>query len=413
VKTIAWSRLDDRLRALARFGALDGGGVTRPAWSPQHEEARHWLIGEMKAAGLQTWVDPAGNVFGATDGVAGFDPAAPIVLSGSHIDTVPEGGTLDGALGVLAALECAQTIVESGLEHRLPLAVVAWTDEEGRYGSLFGSRAFTGLLDLSRLGEIAAADGERLVDAMARAGFDAMRAGDAQVDPAAVAAYVELHIEQGPRLEEAGIPIGIVESIVGIRRSRVTFTGQADHAGTTPMARRRDGFLAAAEYALKARDLIVQKGGERAVTNIGIVRVHPGVSNIVPARGELVHEMRAPDADLLERLEKDCAALARRVARRRGVTVDVGRLSATAPAGCAARLQSAIEGACRMLELPVMRLASGAGHDAQNLARITESGMLFIPSTGGKSHRIDETSAPEAIERGANVLLQTLLGLAA
>jgi N-carbamoyl-L-amino-acid hydrolase len=413
VKTIAFSRLDDRLRTLARFGALAGGGVTRPAWSPQHEEARHWLIGEMKAAGLQTWVDPAGNVFGATNGVAGFDAATPVVVSGSHIDTVPEGGTLDGALGVLAALECLRTIVESGLEHRLPLAAVAWTDEEGRYGSLFGSRAFTGSLDVSRLAEMAAADGERLADVMARAGFDARRAGEAQADPAAVAAYVELHIEQGPRLEEAGIPIGIVESIVGIRRSRLTFIGQADHAGTTPMARRRDGFLAAAEYALKSRDLVVKKGGERAVTNVGIVRVHPGVSNIVPARAELVHEMRAPDAGMLERLEKDCTALARRVARRRGVAIDAVPLSATAPAACATRVQDAIERACQVLELPAMRLASGAGHDAQNLARITESGMVFIPSTGGKSHRIDETSAPEAIERGANVLLQTLLRLAA
>jgi N-carbamoyl-L-amino-acid hydrolase len=141
--------------------------------------------------------------------------------------------------------------------------------------------------------------------------------------------------------------------------------------------------------------------------------VHPGVSNIVPARAELVHEMRAPDAGMLERLEKDCTALARRVARRRGVAIDAVPLSATAPAACATRVQDAIERACQVLELPAMRLASGAGHDAQNLARITESGMVFIPSTGGKSHRIDETSAPEAIERGANVLLQTLLRLAA
>jgi N-carbamoyl-L-amino-acid hydrolase len=232
------------------------------------------------------------------------------------------------------------------------------------------------------------------------------------VDPAALAAYVELHIEQGPRLEEAGVPIGVVEAIVGIRRTRLTFRGQADHAGTTPMERRRDGFLGAAEYALKARDLVVKRD-PRAVTNVGVVHVHPGVSNIVPARGELIHEMRAPDALVLDRLAKDCQALARRVARRRGVEVDVEPMSATAPAPCSPRVQAAVEAAASDLGLGTMRLHSAAGHDAQNLARVTEAGMLFIPSAGGRSHRIDEWSTPQAIEHGANVLLGTLLRLAA
>src|SRR5205807_9909504 len=152
-----------------------------------------------------------------------------------------------------------------------------------------------------------------------------------------VAAYVELHIEQGPRLEEAGIPIGVVDSIVGVRRARVVFTGQADHAGTTPMERRRDGFLAAAEYALKARDLVVRHGGGRSVTNFGVVHVHPGVSNIVPARGELVHEMRGPDAETLARLDRRAAALARSVARRRRLEGEIQPMTATTPAACPAR----------------------------------------------------------------------------
>jgi beta-ureidopropionase / N-carbamoyl-L-amino-acid hydrolase len=411
VKSISIARLQDRLRALARFGALPGGGVTRPAWSAQHEQARAWLLAEMKTAGLETWVDAAGNIFGAT-GLRAFTPDLPAVVTGSHIDTVPEGGVLDGALGVLAGLEGVQTIADSGLPHRRPLVVAAWSDEEGRYGSLFGSRAFCGRLDRARLADMASADGERLVDAMARAGFDAARAPEAQVDPAAVSAYVEFHIEQGPRLEEAGIPIGIVDSIVGIRRSRITFIGQADHAGTTPMERRRDGFLAAAEYAVKARDLVVTRGGGRAVGNVGVVQVHPGVSNIVPSRAELVHETRAADVDVLERLARDLGALARRVAKRRGVDVQAQPMSATAPAACAPRVQAAIEEACGDLGLRAMRLYSAAGHDAQNLASITDAGMLFIPSTGGRSHRVDEASAPEAIENGANVLLHALLRLA-
>jgi N-carbamoyl-L-amino-acid hydrolase len=411
--TISFSlpRLRARIETLARFGGLPGGGVTRSCWSPAHEEARGWLLGEMKTAGLTTWVDAAGNVFGATD-LERLTPERPAVITGSHIDTVPEGGILDGALGVLAGLEVVQTIHEAKLPHARPLVVTAWSDEEGRYGSLFGSRAFCGLLDGARIPEMAAVDGERLMDAMARAGFDALRAPEARVPPEAVNAYLELHIEQGPRLEEAGIPIGVVEAIVGVRRARVVVTGQADHAGTTPMERRRDAFLAAADYALKARDLVVRRGGERAVTNFGVVHVHPGVSNIVPGRAELVHEMRDPDPKRLEALARQCGALARRVATKRGVGIELLPMSATTPALCAPRVQTAVEKACDELGLAWQRLYSAAGHDAQNLCAITDSGMLFIPSRGGRSHRIDEMSDWDAIERGTSVLLGALLTLA-
>jgi len=412
VLSVSLSRLQNRVLALARFGALPGGGVTRMCWSPPYEEARTWLLGELKTAGLATWVDPAGNVFGAL-GAEDLRPGTPVVLTGSHIDTVPEGGILDGALGVLAGLECLHVIRESGTRTARPLAVAAWSDEEGRYGSLFGSRAFCGRLDASAIPSMAAVDGDRLVDAMGRAGFDATRAAEAAAPRGSVAAYVELHIEQGPRLEEAGIPIGVVEAIVGVRRARLVFHGQADHAGTTPMERRRDAFLAAAEYALKARELVVTRGGPRAVTNIGVVQVHPGASNIVPGRAELVHEMRDPDAGVLERLARECDALAREVAATRGITVELRPMSATTPAPCAPRVQSTIEAACASLGLASRRLYSAAGHDAQNLAGVTESGMIFIPSRGGKSHRVDEMSDWDAIERGANVLLHTLLRLAA
>jgi N-carbamoyl-L-amino-acid hydrolase len=409
---ISLPRLRERIERLARFGALPGGGVTRPAWSPQHEEARAWLLGEMRAAGLATWVDPAANTFGAL-GTDGVRADRPVVLTGSHIDSVPEGGILDGALGVLAGFECLQAIGEAGAAPRRPLAVAAWSDEEGRYGSLFGSRAFCGTLDAARIPDMAAADGERLVDVMTRAGFDARRAPEAKAPPGAVAAYVELHIEQGPRLEEAGVPIGVVEAIVGVQRTRLVFRGQADHAGTTPMERRRDAFLAAAEYALKARELVVTRGSRASVQNIGVVHVHPGVSNIVPGRAELVHEIREPDADVLARLGDECAALAREVARARAIEVEVQPMSATRPAPCAPRVQKVIEQACDGLGLRWQRLYSAAGHDAQNLALVTEAGMVFIPSRGGRSHRVDEMSDWDAIERGATVLLHALLALAA
>jgi N-carbamoyl-L-amino-acid hydrolase len=409
--TVNASRLTGRLAALGRFGALPGGGVTRSCWSPPHEEARAWLLGEIRAAGLEGWVDPAGNVFGGL-GASAFNSATPLVVTGSHIDTVPEGGTLDGALGVLAGLECLHAIREAGAAPRRPLVVAAWSDEEGRYGSLFGSRAFCGRLDAAAIPTMASVDGDKLVDAMARAGFDAARAPEARAPEGAVHAYIELHIEQGPRLEEAGVPIAVVDSIVGVRRSRVVFHGQADHAGTTPMERRRDAFLAGADYALRARNLVVERGGDRSVTNIGVVYVHPGASNIVPGRTELVHEMRSPDGETLERLARECDALAREVAATREIRVEIRPMSTTTAVACSPKVQSAVEAACGELGLAWRRLYSAAGHDAQNLALITDSGMIFIPSSGGKSHRVDESSDPAAIERGANVLLHTLLTLA-
>lgn len=415
---ISLARLRSDIEALARFGSSPSGGVTRPAWSPAHEEARAWLLGRMGEAGLATWVDPAGNTFGTTpsapaSGAASGPPPYLGVLTGSHIDSVPDGGSLDGALGVLAGLECLRTMRESGLRLTHPVTVVAWSDEEGRYGSLFGSKAFTGKLDSAQLPTLRAADGERLVDAMARAGFNAPEAPRAARDAKSLVAYVELHIEQGPHLEAFGIPIGVVTGIVGIRRNRIIFVGEPDHAGTTPMDRRKDSFLAAAEYALKARELVVKRGSGRSVTNFGVVEVKPGVANIVPARSSLLQEMRELDATILDRLERRCLSLARRVAKRRGLSVEVLPVARNEPAQCAPRVQAAIEAACRALGLASQRMPSGAGHDAQNLATITEAGMIFIPSKGGRSHRPDEASDWEDIERGASVLLHTLLTLAA
>jgi N-carbamoyl-L-amino-acid hydrolase len=290
---------------------------------------------------------------------------------------------------------------------------VAWSDEEGRYGGLFGSRAFTGRLDPALIPTLRSVDGESLVEAMARAGFDAARAIEARCDPRTLHCYIELHIEQGPHLDAARIPIGLVEGIVGIRRNRLTFLGEPDHAGTTPMAWRKDAFLAAAEYALKAREHIVKKGSDRSVTNFGRIELHPGVSNIVPARAVLLQEMRELDARILARLDRECVALARGVARRRGLRVVVETLSRTEPARCAPRVMDAVQAACETLRLKWKRMPSGAGHDAMNLARVTEAGMLFIPSRGGRSHRPDETSDWKAIGRGANALLHALLRLAA
>jgi beta-ureidopropionase / N-carbamoyl-L-amino-acid hydrolase len=400
-------RLRRDVEALAAIGQDPAGGISRPAWSPAHEEARGWLVGQLREAGLVVRVDPAGNILGR------LGETTPVVMTGSHIDTVPRGGPLDGALGVLAGLECLRTVGAAGVRLSRALEVAAFTDEEGRFYGFFGSRALTGSLDPALAVRLADPTGLPLPEAMRRAGFDLGRATEARRAPGDIAAYVELHIEQGPWLEAEALPIGVVEGIVGIRRFRLTFVGQPDHAGTTPMDRRRDAFLTAAEYATKSRELVVRGGAGRAVTTIGVVDVRPGVPNIVPERAALLQELRDPDAVVLERLATRTLQTARRVARARGLVLEVEHLMRAEPVGMSPRIQAVIEATAQELGLPTRRMPSGAGHDAQVLAGVTEAGMLFVPSQGGRSHRPDEWTDWPAIERGANVLLGTLLRLAA
>ena len=398
-------RLRRDIEALAAIGRDPTGGISRPAWSPAHEEARAWLLGQLRAAGLDARVDAAGNVFGR------LGEGTPVVLTGSHIDTVPRGGPLDGALGVLAGLECLRTVAASGVRPARALEVAAFTDEEGRFYGFFGSRALTGSLDRILAERLTDPTGLALAEAMRRAGFDLARAPEARRDPGEIAAYVELHIEQGPWLEAEDVPIGIVEGIVGIRRFRLTFVGQPDHAGTTPMDRRKDAFFTAAEYATKSRELVVRGGEGHAVTTIGVVDVRPGVPNIVPERAVLLQELRDPDPALLERLASRTLQAARRVARQRGLVLEVEHLMRAEPVRMSPRVQAAIEATAAGLGLPTRRMPSGAGHDAQVLAAVTDAGMIFVPSQGGRSHRPDEWTDWPALERGANVLLGTLLRL--
>jgi N-carbamoyl-L-amino-acid hydrolase len=399
-------RLRADIEALAAIGRDPTGGITRPAWSPAHEEARAWLLGRLRAAGLAARVDSAGNVFGR------LGEGTPVVMTGSHIDTVPRGGPLDGALGVLAGLECLRAVAASGRRPARPLEVAAFTDEEGRFYGFFGSRAMTGALDRQLAERLSDPAGLPLPEAMRRAGFDVAAAPTARRDAGDIAAYVELHIEQGPWLEADDLPIGVVESIVGIRRFRLVFVGQPDHAGTTPMDRRKDAFLTAAEYAAKSRDLVVRGGQGRAVTTIGVVDVRPGVPNIVPERTALLQELRDSDPAVLERLASRTLRTAERVARQRGLGLEVEHLMRADPVRMSPRIQATIEAAAAALGLGTRRMPSGAGHDAQILAAVTDAGMIFVPSQGGRSHRPDEWTDWPALERGANVLLGTLLRLA-
>jgi N-carbamoyl-L-amino-acid hydrolase len=400
------ARLRADIEDLARIGRDPEGGISRPAWSPGFMEARRWLLERCRAAGLTASEDAAGNVFGRLG-----DRPAPVIMTGSHVDTVPRGGPLDGALGVLAGLECLRTLAAAGRRLARPVELAAFTDEEGRFYGFFGSRAMTGSLDLALAARLADPTGLPLPEAMRRAGYDLGRAVQARREPGSIAAYVELHIEQGPWLELEGVPLGVVEGIVGIRRRRLTFVGQPDHAGTTPMDRRKDAFFTAADYAVLSRELVVRTA-PRAVTTIGVVDIRPGVANIVPERAALLQEIRDVAPPLLDRLAGEALVLAQAVAARWGLEVTVEELMRAEPVGMSPRVQQAIEAAAQTLGLATKRMPSGAGHDAQILAAVTDAGMLFVPSQGGRSHRPDEWSDWQSIERGANVLLATLMRLA-
>jgi len=334
-------------------------------------------------------------------------------MVGSHIDSVPNGGMFDGALGVLAGLECLRRIKEEGVRLRYPLELVAFTDEEGAFGGFFGSYAFTGALTLGEIPNIRDSKGLRILEPMARHGLDALQAPQACRNPQEIGAYVELHIEQGPVLESRRVPIGVVEAIVGIRRYGIPFRGRADHAGTTPMQDRRNALLGAADLILKGHKLVLAEGTPASRVTVGILQLKPAVVNIVPAEAYLAYELREQSAGTLWTLAERSRALAAQVASAWGLDVSVETILDIDPVPMAEGVKTAIVAAAGELGCKIHRLPAMAGHDAQVVGRVAKAGMIFVPSKDGRSHSPLEFTADEDVERGANVLLLTLLELAA
>jgi N-carbamoyl-L-amino-acid hydrolase len=396
-------RLRADFEALARIGATPEGGVDRPALGEAHLAARAWFLERARADGLETRVDAAGNHSAL---LAAREPAARTVLLGSHLDSVVRGGRYDGALGVLAALEALRTVRDAGLELPVTLEAIDFTDEEGTLVGLLGSRALAGTLSPELL---ASPRGGRdaLVAGLERAGLDEARLADARRDPATLAGYVELHIEQGPALERAGADIGVVTSIVGSRSFRLAFVGEARHAGTTPMDARRDAGLAAARFTVGVHDLAAARR-PACVATVGRIELEPGQFNVVPGRAEVALELRAADVSQLDGLERDLLALA----PAQGLEVAVEPVGRWEPCELDSRVQAAIADAAVELGLGTLELPSWAGHDAESLAAVTASGMLFVPSRGGVSHAAAEYTPWEACVRGADVLLGAALRLA-
>ncbi|WP_425092971.1 hydantoinase/carbamoylase family amidase [Tropicimonas sp. S265A] len=385
------------LHSLRGFGKC-GNGVQRRAFSEADIAARDWLAGRMSAAGLKTQIDPVGNVFGLTDGAS--------LLLGSHSDTQPEGGWLDGALGVIAALEVARASAE---QDGPPISVVSFQDEEGKFGALTGSSIWSGKLSLQEADKIISADGARFADERAKLG-DRI---SGFVEPARFTGFLEMHIEQGPVLDEAQEAIGVVTSIVGLRQLQITVEGQQNHAGTTPMASRRDAFMAAAHFAVLLEDRFANVVTPRTVWTIGHVRVEPNAPSIVPGRAIFTLQWRDPDFDRLERIEKVIVETLRDAATETGCTFRSERLRKDlVPMPMDTRLEKACaEAAEKVAPGRWRRMPSGALHDASNVSALMPVGMLFVPSINGISHSFEEDTAEEDLVTGLNVLAEAAMRL--
>ncbi len=403
-------RLLDRLASLAEIGAITGPngepGNARLALTDEDKAGRDLVVAWMEDLGLQVTIDAIGNVVATRPG---RDPVAAPVMTGSHIDTVRTGGRFDGNLGVLAGLEVIETLAAHGTVTARPLAVAFFTDEEGaRFApDMLGSLVYAGGLAVEEALDVVGIDGARLGDELARIGY----AGPMPCPGAAPYAFVELHIEQGPVLEAEGITIGAVTGVQGISWQELTILGQSNHAGTTPMDLRRDPAYVAAELTVFARRVALELGGHQVAT-VGRLDLAPDLVNVVPAAATMTVDLRNTDESALQEAERWLAERAATLAAAEGVRVERRVLARFEPVTFDPAVVDLVEATATRLGLSARRMPSGAGHDAQMLARMCPTGMVFVPSKGGISHNPAEDTDPADLEAGANVLLQVLVELA-
>jgi len=402
-------RLKSRIEALYEYGRQREGGCTRLAYTEEERKARQAVIEMMKKAGLEIRIDSVGNIFGRR---AGKNNKLPVVASGSHIDTVPGGGKFDGVLGVMAAVEALETIIEHDIVTEHPLEVIIFVNEEGARFSegLLGSRCMVGEITLEQLRACKDDRGITLEKAMHDFGFP----GDpeqARVEPGYYRAYFELHIEQGCVLENAGIPIGIVEGIAGLYWFEATVKGRADHAGTTPMEFRRDALLTASKIILETERVALKAGGS-CVATVGRLFVRPNAINIIPGEVTLTFDIRDVDVKRRDRVADYIQKFIEKLAENCELDCCIKDLQKVDPKFTSKKIREAIIKQCCKLELPYMLMNSGASHDAQVMTALTDVGLIFIPSEGGRSHCPEEFSRWEHVERGANVLLHSILEVA-
>ena len=396
-------RVNRILADFRRFGGTPDGGTTRLAYSDEDLACRDYAAGVMERAGLEVSVDLAGNLIGRRPGA---DPHALPIITGSHIDSVPAGGSYDGQVGSAAALEVALALRDHEIELRHPLEVIVFQNEEG---GKTGSRALVGRVAPFEL-EIATASGFTIGDGIARLGGDPAGLADAQREAGSMAGFVELHIEQGVLLASTGTQIGVVEGIVGIRRWYVTVRGMQNHAGTTPMPMRRDALVATADLIRAVNEVALELPG-RQVATVGRIEAVPGAPNVVPGEVRATLEIRDLAMEGIERVFGAIEARARAIEASREVTVEFRPFYESLAAPTDPRFRDVVESAAGALGYSHVRMPSGAGHDAQSMAELGPVGMIFVPSRDGISHSPDEHTAPEDVARGANVLLRSVLAL--
>ena len=383
-------------------------GNARLALTDADRDGRDLVVGWMRDLGLQISIDAIGNVVGV---MAGADPSAAPVMVGSHIDTVRTGGWFDGNLGVLAGLELVETLMQHGIAPHRGIAVAFFTDEEGArfQPDMLGSLVYVGGMALEEALDVRATDdGARLGDELARIGY----AGPVPC-PAASAphAYFELHIEQGPVLEDEGITIGVVTGVQGISWTELAISGQSAHAGTTPMRLRRDPGVVAAQISVGVRSIATEFGGTQVAT-VGLMRFEPNLVNVVPAKVTMTVDLRNTDEMVLRDAEARFRALCDTSAAGENVAITSRPLARFEPVEFDAQMVDLVEATAVRLGCSTMRMPSGAGHDAQMLARVCPTAMVFVPSVNGLSHNIAEYTHPADITSGANVLLQVVLAKA-
>ena len=399
-------RLLADLDALAQVGSTGDGGNCRLALTDEDAGGRELVVGWMRDLGLDVRVDRIGNVVATR---AGTDPELAPVMTGSHIDTVRTGGRYDGTLGVLAGLEVLRALDDAGHRTRRPVAVAFFTDEEGSrfVPDMLGSLVYVGGLALEEALETVGIDGAVLGDELQRIGW----AGPAAVPGVVPHAFVELHIEQGPVLEEAGTDIGAVTGVQGISWQELCLTGQANHAGTTPLRLRRDAGYAAARVAASVRELALDLG-EPMVGTVGRFHLHPDLVNVVPATATLTVDLRHTDGEVLAEAERRLRHHVAEVAEGEGVDAAWRPLARFEPVRFDPRVVDRVHRAALARGLTAVRMPSGAGHDAQMLARVCPTGMVFVPSHRGISHNPAEHTDPAHLAAGASVLLDVLVDLA-
>ena len=391
-------RLEESMEALGRIGATAKGGLNRVALTDDDRRGRDLLVRWMREAGLTVTVDQMGNIFGQRAGGDGRPP----VLMGSHADSVPTGGKYDGQLGVLCALETIRTLNDRKIETRHPVAMAIFTNEEGArfQPAMIGSGVMAGKIPLEDAYNARDRDGLRLGDELERIGY----LGPEPCIPRPLRAYLELHIEQGPILEEERLPVGVVEGIVAIAWSRVTLTGVQDHAGPTPMRIRHDALVAAADIIRGVREVPRKIGGDM-VSTVGRLDVTPNIPNAIPGRVSMSIDLRAPDEHHITRGLGLVDRIVKEAAKAEGVSYQLEHYWRVPRTRFALEVVDAIEAAVRSLGCGHRRILSGAGHDAQYMATICPTGMIFVPSRDGRSHCEEEFTPMDDIEHGANTLL--------